>query len=66
MQRAALSRPDLAFTLVSDGDTILKSPAGGAASRMEDVFGKKQASGLIEFSDGAGPLKVSGFLGRLV
>jgi len=64
VQRAALSRPDLAFTLVSDGDTILKSPAGGAASRMEDVFGKKQASGLIEFSDGAGPLKVSGFLGR--
>jgi len=64
VQRAALSRPDIAFSLVSDGETILKSPAGDAASRLRDIFGKKQGSSLIEFSDDTGPVTVSGFLGR--
>jgi DNA mismatch repair protein MutL len=64
VQRAALSRPDIGFTLVSDGETILKSAAGDPASRIRDIFGKKQASTLIEFSDETGPVAVSGFLGR--
>jgi len=64
VQRAAMSRPDISFVLISDGETILTSEAGDAASRVRDVFGTKQASTLIDFSDRTGPLAVSGFLGR--
>lgn len=64
VQRSALSRPDVAFTLLSDGETILKCVPETVESRVVSIFGKKQAGPLVRCTDESDTGAVSGFLGK--
>jgi DNA mismatch repair protein MutL len=63
VQRAALSRPDIGFTLISDGETILKCGPEPAASRVISIFGKKQGATLVTGREESPEGSVEAFLG---
>ncbi|HLF13841.1 MAG TPA: DNA mismatch repair endonuclease MutL [Bacteroidota bacterium] len=63
VQRAALSRPDVGFSLVSDGETILKCAPEPIESRIISIFGKKQTESLVPCREESEAGAVGGFLG---
>ncbi len=63
VQRAALSRPGVAFTLQSDGEEILRCPAETMEARMVSIFGKKHTATLAHALDESDAGSISGFLG---
>lgn len=63
VQRAALSRPDVAFSLVSDGDTVLDCRPEPLPERIASVFGRKQAATLVSRREESGEGVVEAFLG---
>lgn len=61
----ALARLDVAFTLVSDGRTLLQAPrVSGIADRIGSLFGEALAASLIPVDHHAGPVSVRGFVQR--
>ncbi len=64
VQRAALSRPDVGFALLSDGETILKCAPETLEARVVSIFGRKQAEPLVRCRDESGAGEVNGFLGK--
>ncbi|MGH7530235.1 MAG: DNA mismatch repair endonuclease MutL [Gemmatimonadales bacterium] len=61
----ALTRPDVAFALTSDGRVLLDCPAArGRADRVRALWGTKLADSLLPIAHRAGPLEVSGFAQR--
>ncbi|MBI1920240.1 MAG: DNA mismatch repair endonuclease MutL [Geobacter sp.] len=51
--RIALSRPDVRFTYLSDGKTVIKVSPGGLASRVSDLLGKGIGNSVypVEYDD---------------
>ncbi len=64
IQRAALAHSGIAFTFISDDETILTLPPSSPAVRVSDLFGKRIGESVVSFKEDQGPLSVSGFLGR--
>ena len=61
----ALTRPDVAFTLSSDGRVLLDCPpATRAIDRVRALWGRELADTLLPVSFREGPLEVSGFAQR--
>ena len=61
----ALTRPDVAFTLTSDGRVLLDCPpAARAIDRVRGLWGRELADTLLPVSYREGPLEVSGFAQR--
>jgi DNA mismatch repair protein MutL len=61
----ALTRPDVAFTLSSDGRVLLDCPpAPRAIDRVRALWGRELADTLLPVSLREGPLEVSGFAQR--
>lgn len=60
--RMAVSRPDVAFTLTSDGRELLKVQRSDLQRRLAQTVGKDTGSQLFPVEQGAGQLTVSGFV----
>ena len=61
----ALTRPDVAFTLTSDGRVLLDCPpAARAIDRVRGLWGRELADTLLPVSYREGPLEVTGFAQR--
>jgi DNA mismatch repair protein MutL len=61
----ALTRPDVAFTLTSDGRTLLDAPAArDAGERVRALWGRVLADTLVPIHHRAGPIEVTGFAQR--
>lgn len=60
--RIALSRPDVRFTYLSDGKTVIKAAAGDLASRVAALLGRGIGNSLypVEYDDGY--LRVDGLV----
>jgi DNA mismatch repair protein MutL len=63
VQRAALSRPDVGFTLISDGEAILKCVPETVAARIASIFGRKQAGTLVTAREESPEGVIEAFLG---
>jgi DNA mismatch repair protein MutL len=64
VQRAALSNPDIAFTFMSDYDTVFRTAAGDLYTRIRDLFGEELSEGLMECNEETDYLTVYGFLAK--
>ncbi|HEY3280616.1 MAG TPA: DNA mismatch repair endonuclease MutL [Gemmatimonadales bacterium] len=61
----ALTRPDVAFTLTSDGRALVECPpAARPIDRVRALWGRELADTLLPVSYREGPLEVSGFAQR--
>ncbi len=61
----ALTRPEVAFTLTSDGRPLLDlAVAARAIDRIDALWGRELADSLLPISHRAGPLEVTGFAQR--
>ncbi|MCZ6917466.1 MAG: DNA mismatch repair endonuclease MutL [Gemmatimonadetes bacterium] len=61
----ALTRLDVAFTVTSDGRVIAKAPRVSAfADRIQSLYGRELAEGLVAVDHHAGPVSVRGFIQR--
>ena len=61
----ALTRPDAAFTVVSDGRTLLEAPAAARPiDRIHALWGRQLADTLLPVAHRDGPLEVRGFVQR--
>ena len=61
----ALTRPDVAFTLTSDGRVLLECPAAGRLiDRVRALWGVELADTLLPVTHRVGPLEVSGLAQR--
>ncbi|MGE5801605.1 MAG: DNA mismatch repair endonuclease MutL [Gemmatimonadota bacterium] len=61
----ALTRPDVAFSLTSDGRTLLDcAPATRLVDRVRALWGNEVAETLLGVSHRAGPLEVTGLVQR--
>jgi DNA mismatch repair protein MutL len=65
LEHAAVSRPDIAFTLIRDGKTVLQTPGN---SRAQDavyaVWGRDFFHSLVPLSYDAGGVRAQGFVSR--
>lgn len=65
MERLVLSRPDVSFRLVNDGQEALHSPGNNdLLSAIYSVYGRKQAALCIPVAGQNGPVKVGGYVAR--
>lgn len=63
VQQAAISHPDIGFTLLADTDTIYELPAGQPLTdRIAGMFGSKYRASLIKFREETSYLTVRGLL----
>jgi DNA mismatch repair protein MutL len=61
----ALTRPDVAFTLTSDGRTLIDAPAArDVGARAAALWGRPLADSLVPVRHRAGPVAVSGYAQR--
>lgn len=67
MQRIALSKPDISFKFISNGQTkFYTSGNGDVAEIIYRLYGKEAAANLIPFEAEAEGIKISGYLGKPV
>ena len=65
MERLVLSRPDVSFRMLNNGQEILHSPGNNdLLSAIYAVYGRKQAAACIPVAGQNGPVKISGYVAR--
>lgn len=65
VEKVALSRPDIAVTLIIDGTIRLETVGDGSLQNaIYSVFGKDFAGKLIEINTGSDGIGLTGFIGR--
>ena len=65
VEKIALSRPDIAFKLIIDGNTKIQTVGDGELKNaIYSIFGRDFASKLIEASMEIGGVRVHGYVGR--
>src|SRR5436853_85121 len=65
INRLALAHPAVSFRVIHEGAEVLRYPPGTAAERVAAVLGKDVSSHTLAFSEDAGGMRASGWLGRL-
>ena len=63
--KTALSRPDVAFTLIADGKTLVETYGGGLQECVSCVYGAKTLENCFMIEGIKNGIKVSGFVGKL-
>ena len=63
MKRFTLAKPDIAFSLVNEGEVIYELQPVSLEQRIIDIMGKRNQGHLIPINDTAGLVKVTGFIG---
>ena len=61
-QNAALANPDIAFHLMSEGQTYIDLPSASLEKRITDIFGKDYKASLIPVELDTEWLKIGGFI----
>lgn len=65
VERLILSRPDVSFRLLTNGQELLHSPGNNdLLSAIYAVYGRKQAAACIPISGQSSPLQISGYIAR--
>jgi DNA mismatch repair protein MutL len=64
VQRSALSNPELAFTLISDDDTVIDVEPSDLFTRIKKLFGEELSEGLMDCNEETDYLTVYGFLAK--
>lgn len=63
--RIALTRPDVAFSLTSDGrDLYVLKPAQSLKFRISDIAGAQVAQDIVDIQENTNILQIDGFIGR--
>ena len=63
VQHAAISHPEIAFTLISDADTVYQLPSQPLNERIVSMFGKRYKASLIPFNERTSYVSVHGIAG---
>ena len=63
--KAALSRPEISFTLISEGNTILETYGGGLKECISCIYGAKTLENCFMIEGVKNGIRVSGFVGKL-
>lgn len=63
--KIALSRPDLCFTLIADGKTLLETFGGGLKECIACIYGTKTIENCFTIEGVKNGIKVSGLVGKL-
>ena len=63
--KAALSRPEISFTLISEGNTLLETYGGGLKECISCIYGAKTLENCFMIEGVKNGIKVSGFVGKL-
>ena len=63
-ERIALVNPSVAFTLSSNGNSLMQLPAGGTLQRIVGIFGKRLGEQLLPVQVETSLVKISGFVGK--
>ncbi|MBQ6841049.1 MAG: DNA mismatch repair endonuclease MutL [Bacilli bacterium] len=62
MERLALSRPDIGFTLTNNGKVIVKtSGSNNLHKTIHEIFGMEVSSNMLEFKNGNNDFEISGY-----
>ncbi len=64
VQRAALANPEIAFTFISDDDTVFAVEESDLVTRIRELFGEEISEGLMECNEVTDYLTVYGFLAK--
>lgn len=64
LTRMALAYPEVAWTYVSDGETILDVKAQSSDERVRDLLGEKQSAQLMKVSETTDYLSIQGYIGK--
>lgn len=64
MQRFALCRPDVSFTLSDDDTLVLNAPAGTMEDRIRSLYNAEFMNGLLPFEAVGEGVRVHGYVGR--
>ncbi len=63
--KTALSRPEISFTLIADGKTLVETYGGGLKECISCVYGSKTLENCFMIEGVKNGIKVSGFVGKL-
>lgn len=63
VQHAAISHPEIAFTFISDADTVYQLPSHSLNERIVSMFGKRYKASLIPFKEQTSYVSVHGIAG---
>ncbi len=63
-ERIALVNPSVAFTLSSNGNSLMQLPAGGTLQRIVGIFGKRLGEQLLPVQVETSLVKIRGFVGK--
>ncbi len=64
VQRAALANPELAFTFISDDDTVFSVEKSDLHTRIRELYGEELSEGLMECNEETDYLTVYGFFAK--
>jgi len=64
VQRAALAYPDIAFTFISNDDTVFAVERSDLFTRIKELFGEELSEGLMECNEETDYITVYGFLAK--
>ncbi len=64
VEKVALSRPDISFQLIINGEERFKTFGDGLHGAISAIYGRDFASKLLKAEGSANGIKVSGFVGR--
>jgi len=63
-ERIALVNPSVAFTLLSNGNSLMQLPAGSSLQRIVGIFGKRLGEQLLPVQVETSLVQISGFVGK--
>ncbi len=63
-QRVALAHPEIAFTLIHNGNEIYRLPAAKSLQRIEHIFGRKMGERLVPVDEQTDYVRIHGYTGK--
>ncbi|HTO92782.1 MAG TPA: DNA mismatch repair protein MutL, partial [Bacteroidota bacterium] len=64
VQRIAISRPEVALHLISDGDTVFRLKPEAQGARIADVLGERRWEGLLAVEETGETAALHGYIGK--
>jgi len=62
--RLSLAHPDIAFSLIHNGNTVYQLPKSNRLQRIANLFGHKMTQKLVPVKEETDYIKISGFIGK--